>query len=517
MLNIPLRNVYLILITISSAAVLGRITTLEDYSAVGLETYRINRALEVKTAQWKARGFSEESIAEKRQRYYQENVEKLQTRRPTLSANDRSRWALIRALVEPEMRVPGAPYAIDRVIAQRGWDTIDMVKHNGHLYSSKPPLLPTIQAGIYWTLVQTTGMTCQTHPFQCVRIVTALSHLPCLILFFVMVILTVQQLTISSFARVFIASAACLGTYLTTFAISLQNHLPGAAAVAVALYAIVKIVLDNPLPFFNKTDNSAEPVNESRFYSLRGGSGRSLLIYFIAGLFSCFAIACELPALAFFAAIALVCTLIDWRKTLTAFLPGCLIVLAGFLITNYAAHKTIIPPYAQRQEGNNWYMYTYDRGDGVIRQSYWHNRVGIDKGEPSRARYAFHALFGHHGIFSLTPLWTFSIAGAFIWICRWKTDKKMAALGFFILSMSIIVIGFYLMRPLIDRNYGGVTCAFRWAFWLIPLWLIALIPVLEKARSNKWLTGAVYAALFWSVLCANTALVNPWTHPWLYY
>ena len=55
------------------------------------------------------------------------------------------------------MRVPGAPYAIDKVIQQPNWDTIDMVKHDGHLYSSKPPLLPTLMAAVYWLIYRLTG------------------------------------------------------------------------------------------------------------------------------------------------------------------------------------------------------------------------------------------------------------------------------------------------------------------------------------------------------------------------
>ncbi len=38
------------------------------------------------------------------------------------------------ALVEDDMRVEGVPYAIDKVIQQPNWDTIDMVKHDGHLF-----------------------------------------------------------------------------------------------------------------------------------------------------------------------------------------------------------------------------------------------------------------------------------------------------------------------------------------------------------------------------------------------
>ncbi len=93
-----------------------------------------------------------------------------QLRRPFLSANDRSRWCTVRALVEPDMRVEGAPYAIDKVIQDPNWDTIDMVKHDGHLYSSKPPLMATLMAGIYWIIYHVTGMSLATHPFIVGRI-----------------------------------------------------------------------------------------------------------------------------------------------------------------------------------------------------------------------------------------------------------------------------------------------------------------------------------------------------------
>ena len=70
---------------------------------------------------------------------------------PLLSANDRSRWATIRALVDH------GTFALDRVVfgwsGKRNpeWYTIDLVRHRGsdgrqHYYSSKPPLLPTLLA-----------------------------------------------------------------------------------------------------------------------------------------------------------------------------------------------------------------------------------------------------------------------------------------------------------------------------------------------------------------------------------
>ncbi len=58
----------------------------------------------------------------------------------------------------------------------------------------------------------------------------------------------------------------------------------------------------------------------------------------------------------------------------------------GVFGTNYIAHDSLRPPYMHRgrsDPADNWYDYTYER-DGRVRDSYWNNPVGIDRGEPSR-------------------------------------------------------------------------------------------------------------------------------------
>ena len=65
----------------------------------------------------------------------------------------------------------------------------------------------------------------------------------------------------------------------------------------------------------------------------------------------------------------------------------------------------------QLRPGDNWYAYTYNVNGREVK-SYWLDRQGIDRGEPSKAVYALHCLVGHHGIFSLTPIWLLSVAGA---------------------------------------------------------------------------------------------------------
>lgn len=67
-----------------------------------------------------------------------------------------------------------------------------------------------------------------------------------------------------------------------------------------------------------------------------------------------------------------------------------------------------------------------------------------------------------------------------------------------VVATSIVAIGFYLARPLEDRNYGGVASGFRWSFWLSPLWIVLTIYGL-RAVSHAWLRRLVELALIVSI------------------
>jgi hypothetical protein len=164
---------------------------------------------------------------------------------------------------------------------------------------------------------------------------------------------------------------------------------------------------------------------------------------------------------------------------------------------------------------NDWYDYP---------KSYWlpENKRGVDLGEPSSARYAFHVLVGHHGIFSLTPVWIFSLFGAASLLMRrpvpaaWREQPSVWWLALAISLTSLVCIGFYLARPLIDRNYGGVCSGFRWQFWLIPAWLWLAAPTVEamgRRPFTRWLLAILVAI---SIFSASYAWSNPWQSPWPY-
>lgn len=450
------KSVYAILIALSAGSMLGRIMAVSSVDVLSAER------------QLKREGKTD-----------------WQRTRPFLSANDRSRWLTVRALVEH------GTYALDDVIQERGWDSIDIVKHKGtdgqeHLYSSKPPLLATILAGPYWLVHKATGRTLGTHPFEIGRPLVVLFNVLPLLVYFGFIVKLAERVGLRNWSRIFAVAAACFGTFLTTFAVCINNHIPAAACAAVTLFLSIRIWYDG----------------ERRWW------------YFaVCGLFAALIVACELPGLALFAAITAALLWRAPRETLLAYLPAAVVVAAASFGTNYLAHGTLRPAYAFRSKtdpAENWYDFDYIR-NGKVQQSYWRQPGGIDRGEPSRAVYALHTLVGHHGIFSLTPIWLLSMFGV---VLLWR-DRRLGGLALVIAAVSIACYAFYLARPQMDRNYGGMTSGLRWMFWLAPLWLTALLPAAD--RLARWRAGRAFCLvlLALSVMSASYPTWNPWTHPWL--
>jgi hypothetical protein len=484
--------VYTVLIVLSTGAMLGRMLAVDSVDLEKLEEHRIDRIqgqLKEKRGRLESQGARPDRIEAELKRTEAELRKQAALRRPFLSANDRSRWCAVRALVEPEMRVPGVPYAIDRVIEEPKWDTIDMVKHDGHLYSSKPPLLPTLVAIPYWLIHRMTGATLGTHPYAIGRSLLILINVVPLVVCFVLLARLVERFGATDWGRVFVMAAAAFGTFLTTFAVVLNNHLPAAVCAMVALYAAVRIWFDDQ---------------------------RRLAYFVVAGLFAALTAANELPALALFAALSAALAWKAPRETLLAYAPAALVVAAGFFGTNWIAHHSLRPPYMHHGEtgpSDNWYQYTYER-DGKEYSSYWQDPTGLDRGEPSAAVYAFHTLIGHHGVFSLTPVWLLTVVGLLAWLCR-RDDVRLRELALLVAVVSLTCLVFYLIRPQHHRNYGGMTSGFRWMFWFAPLWLVSMLPAADLVARWKGTRGVALVLLAVSVVSATYPTWNPWTHPWI--
>jgi hypothetical protein len=463
-----------VLIAIAVGNMSGRLLSVNSVDKAQLEAYRFREALDRKRAQFVEDGLSEQEIAARISADEARIRAAMRLQRPFLSANDRSRWLTIRSLVEH------GTYAIDEVVTQPNWDSIDKVRHEGrdgelHYYSSKPPLLATLLAGEYWVIHRLTGWTLADHPYAIGRLMLFTVNIVPLALMYVVLGRIVERLGTSDWGRVFVMACATLGTFLNTFAIVLNNHIIAAVSASLALYALVRILHDGE--------------RRLRYFALAG---------FAAG----FAAATELPAASLLGCVGLLLLWRAPRETLLAFVPGMVLVAAAFFITNWISHGSLNPPYGH----HDWYNYP---------GSHWTNRTGIDVGEASRATYALHVLVGHHGIFSLTPIWLLSFAGMLAWLVRGdRFRRELAAIA---LVVSVLCLVFYMgMRPQTDRNYGGMTSGFRWMFWCAPLWLVVMIPAVDRlARSTAGMALAALLLTF-SVLSASYPTWNPWTQPWIY-
>lgn len=483
---------------------------------------------------------------------------------PFFSANDRSRWATIRALVDE------GTYAVDKVVFDtqgrpvRGWHTIDLVRHPGpdgrlHYYSSKPTLLTTLLAGVYWLIRQATGATLAEQPGYVARLMLVLTNVLPLTAALALLIRQIDRWAATDAVRMFVAAAACFGTFLTTFAITLNNHLVAAVALVAGLTWLWRL-LDDPA------------AGRKRAF---GAAGVAI------GLVA----ANELPALILVVLVGASLLLRAPAGTLLGYLPGAGLIALAAVGTNWLAHGDWRPPYAHRQDGpvvtqaaaagaphldagalppdmiinihaaglniasqvqvevrhpgRRWML--WDPSTGIqlaverhaegqtevlqVRQwdnwydypdSYWQpERLrGVDRGEASVAWYAFHCLLGHHGLLSLTPLWLLSCAGCGLWLRQAEASRWHTA--WWTLATTLVVLGFYLTRPQIDRNYGGVTCCLRWLIWLTPLWLVTLIPAMERLAGCRWGWRLAWLLLAVSVFSATYGQGNPWSHPWIY-
>jgi hypothetical protein len=483
------RSVYVLLIVLGIGGMLGRILAVDSIDTLQLQERRIQKELDTRRQKLEDSGLKDNELQAAVDREEQHLREKLTLQRPFLSANDRSRWCTVRALVEPELRVPGAPYAIDKVIEQPRWDTIDMVrrKDNGHFYSSKPPLFATLVAGVYWPIYHLTGATLETEPYAIGRTILVLVNLLPLAVYFVLLARLAERFGRTDWGRIFVMAAGTLGTFLTTFAVVLNNHLPGAVCAMATLYLVVRIACDGE---------------------------RRLRYFFLAGLFAALLVTDELPALALLAVTAAALVWKTPRPALLGFLPGVLLVAAAFFATNYVAVGDFKPAYAHRSPGDNWYDYSY-QSHGRTVESYWRDPQGIDRGEPSKLVYTFHALLGHHGIFSLTPVWLLSLAGMLMWLRRCDFPQ-LRPIVLAIALVSAICLVFYLgLQPQINRNYGGMSSGLRWMFWFTPLWLLPMLPAADFLAQRRWTRGLALVLLAISVASVSYPTWNPWTHPWL--
>ncbi len=350
-------------------------------------------------------------------------------------ANDISRWCTVWSLVEKgtyaidecpwqantqdkvkkpdkiaEPKAAAGPVKkLEYAIAPRAWKEGEATER---FYSSKPPLLPTMIAGVLYPIRRATGVPLdqerlqqrevryvqKSDPKDPAKFESVLEkpkdpvHWPVFVYYFKPVTVSLNILPMMIFLILFarlldrfapndwawMASlfAAAFGTYLLAFDQTLNNHTIAAYSAFFALYAAIK-VRDEP-----------------------DSSGWN---YATCGFFGGFTACNELPAALFGVLLFLMVVTKSPRKALLAFLPAAIVPIAAFLVTQYVAMGQFTPVY--EEFGTKAYNY-----EG----SMWLTPLEFDyfnKVPESKPVYLLHMLIGHHGVFSLTPIFLFSLLG----------------------------------------------------------------------------------------------------------
>ncbi len=423
---------------------------------------------------------------------------------PMFSSNDRSRWATVRALVDEGTYVIGRrvypdphnrkEYKDTGIIAEPAYRSLDIVMNpaTGEFFSSKPPLFATLVAGEYWLLKRLLGWDIVRDRWLVVPTILLTVNVVPWCLFLVLLWRTLERLgpyPLGNLAAMFTAAG---GTFLLTFAGTLNNHLPAACCVLFALYPLLRAMAEKR--------------------GMRPGE------YAKCGFFAAMAFTFELPAAALAAAVGLPLLLHDPRRTLLYFVPAAAVPTVAFFAANYAAIGMLAPPYSQF--GGEWYNF-----EG----SHWAKwgtpaAKGIDFNQEPTPVYAFHLLLGHHGWFSLTPMWGVALAGLVGMLRGVGSDLRTwrqrpqgwsrSLLAAMVLLVSLVVFAFYLTRTQ-SYNYGGFTSGPRWLFWLIPLWLLGVSPAAEWLARRRWGRGLLALLLAASAYSVFYPAANPWRHPWI--
>ena len=345
--------------------------------------------------------------------------------------------------------------------------TIDKVMVNGHLISSKPPMLALLMTGEYLLMNRTIGWRLDdeedTNKIVRVMVFTlvGLSYVAAVVFFWKTLCLLVPD----SMVRVLLLFCLAFCTQLWGYATHLNNHTPAAAMLIIALYFALGLAGGKlaPRPW------------------------RFMLFGLTAGLVPTL----DVPATVFVALAGIHLLAKHPVKTLCWATLGAAIPIAAHGAAMLAATGSLLP-VQNRPE-----VYLYEG-------SYWRNPMGIDALNEPKGIYLFHMTFGRCGLFSLYPILFAGIAGAFRALVKRRVPYRghvlVGALGFAILT------AYYVVKT---NNYGGEAYGFRWYIVAMPVLLLMGTPILTSIRARwKWLFISVMIGI--SFFSAVECVRSPW-------
>lgn len=355
-------------------------------------------------------------------------------------------------------------------ITEKNNYTCDKISRGGEYYSSKPPVLTAVGAGIYYVLHNMFNLNLPQGGIIdyldeiniSVYIITfALAGAPYLLLLFYFY-KTLNLFKIEGLYKTLLMLGLGFGTLYLPYSTTLNNHTAGGSFLFIGFFYLLKTKL------------AGKNENKKKYMSL-------------SGFFTSAAAVIDLPTgLTFLLLFALYYLFTGQKKYLFFYIFSTTPLLAAHLYLNFIITGSFIPPQFSPE------LWIHDKS--IITK---HNIF----------RYTFNIFFGARGLFFYTPILLISFYGIF------KTLRKKSNIFFneaflIIFGFSVIAL-FYIIRI---RNYAGFAYGFRWFIAATPLLYFFTIFPLSKKMVDKEKNYFIFLLAI-SITFSSIGLYNPWPVP----
>ncbi|MFP6582293.1 MAG: hypothetical protein VCD00_07025 [Candidatus Hydrogenedentota bacterium] len=351
--------------------------------------------------------------------------------------------------------------------------TVDKVKVDGKLYSSKPPVMPLMMTVHYWVLhrianfdLDREGDRLALLKIQVITFITIPFALAGFAFYFLL-----RSYALGTGATLIPIIALMSGTEYAGYAAAMNNHVP-ATACLIGAFAVFRC------------------VDEKK--NVQTG-----IICALAGLCLGLSVVIDLPSAIFVVVLAIAFVSKFSRQNIAWAVAAASIPLIVHCAIMISLHGSPVP----FQMNHEYYMYE---------ESYWRDPYGVDGLNHPWGLYLFNMTIGRVGVFLLYPV---MVIGLMELLFREKgRDRRQSLWNASILAAFLILVLYYLTGT---NNYGGASYGFRWFIIITPFFLVGAAQAVDRIANTPGRI-VVWIALAISIASAIQCRNNLWSvnHEW---
>lgn len=346
--------------------------------------------------------------------------------------------------------------------------TVDKVRIGGEFLSSKPPVYAAIGSAAYAGIRMVTGSTMAEAEMATITWLRIVLHVIPFLIGLVLAGRFLRRRTEHDAVWFWGFAAFATGTFIYAYSATINNHALAALLVMAGLAAAVET---------------------------KSGEDRPWL-WLGAGFTASLAVTMDFGAGVFAISVTALLALNGSKQGLLWFFAGAVgPLVAHFHLTDRLTGSPL-PFYGQGE------LYDYPG-------SYWNAARDFDALDEPFWTYAFHALIGHHGLLTMTPLFVLAIPGTVLMIRR-PTERSIGILTAVVVTATVVI--YTVFGP---GNYGGTASGMRWFIILAPLLWYAAMRYADARWSLRWFRWLLGTLILLGVAHASAALADPWSvSPW---